>query len=97
MESGAKSCLKEPGGAILHYKIRVSYPGPLVLVPDTFHTDVRVATTGHPAQTIELAIPAGPWNRPSTNSSAAGSTSRWTSPAAPPGNDLVGLGLVLEA
>jgi hypothetical protein len=57
MESGAKSCLREPGGAILHYKIRVSYPGPLVLVPDTFHTDVRVATTGHPAQTIELAIP----------------------------------------
>ncbi|MEV4005204.1 hypothetical protein [Actinomadura sp. NPDC049753] len=57
LDSGARSCLKEPGAAILHYKIRVRYPGPLVLGPATFHTDVRVATTGHPAKAIEPTIP----------------------------------------
>lgn len=57
MESGAKSCLDDPGGRIMHYKIRVSYPDLRTVVPDTFHTDVRVGTTGHPAQTIDLAIP----------------------------------------
>jgi hypothetical protein len=57
MESGAKDCLKEPGGEIEHYRIRVSYPDATTVVPDHFHTDVRVATTGHPAQDIELAIP----------------------------------------
>jgi hypothetical protein len=57
MESGAKSCLDDPGGRIVHYRIRVSYPDPDTLVPDLFHTDVRVATAEHAAQTIKLAIP----------------------------------------
>ncbi|MFC5187618.1 DNA/RNA non-specific endonuclease [Actinomadura harenae] len=57
LEAGAKRCLKAPGGRILHYRIRVSYPDDVTLVPDAFHADVEVVTAGHDRQDIKLTFP----------------------------------------
>ncbi|MFC5183463.1 DNA/RNA non-specific endonuclease [Actinomadura harenae] len=56
-ESGAKRCLKQPGGRIHHYRIKVTYPEATTLVPDAFHTDVEVSTTGHDPQELKLDFP----------------------------------------
>ncbi|MEV5576587.1 DNA/RNA non-specific endonuclease [Spirillospora sp. NPDC052269] len=57
MEAGAKRCLKQPGGKILHYRIKLTYPDATTLIPDAFHADVEVVTAGNAQQNIKLDFP----------------------------------------
>lgn len=57
MEAGAKRCLKAPGGRILHYRIKLTYPDAVTLVPDAFNADVEVVTAEHDPAEIKLTFP----------------------------------------
>ncbi|WP_242890977.1 hypothetical protein [Actinomadura litoris] len=57
MEAGAKRCLIKPGGQILRYRIRVTYPDTTTVVPVEFVADVTVDTAAHPQQRLRLTFP----------------------------------------